>query len=132
MPRTVIDVEITGGIDSSDLLARAEALAPQLRTRAIAVEDARTLPADVVDSLETAEMFRLGLPETSVGSDRSRDTRAHGRSPRARKRFRSVGHHDGEHLDVLRLARSGRCCQATQRAAKTAIFIIVRPERPGR
>lgn len=45
-----------------DLPAAAAALAPQLRERAVEASAAGTLPGDVVDLLESAGMFRLGLP----------------------------------------------------------------------
>jgi alkylation response protein AidB-like acyl-CoA dehydrogenase len=54
--------DVAGEADPSDLPARAAALASTLRERADEAAAAGTLPADVVGLLESAGMFRLGLP----------------------------------------------------------------------
>jgi alkylation response protein AidB-like acyl-CoA dehydrogenase len=46
-------------LTAADLLARAKALAPVLRDRAEDIEEARRLPADVVDLLRDAGIFRM-------------------------------------------------------------------------
>jgi alkylation response protein AidB-like acyl-CoA dehydrogenase len=59
---SAVHPDLVGDAGPSDLLTRAAALAPQLRERADAASAAGTLPADVVGLLESAGMFRLGLP----------------------------------------------------------------------
>lgn len=62
MAASAVRLDVTGEADPSDLPARAAALAPQLRERADEAATAGTLPAGVVGLLESAGMFRLGLP----------------------------------------------------------------------
>lgn len=47
--------------DSGEILARAQELAPLLRERAEEIERARRLPADIVDLLRDAGVFRMGF-----------------------------------------------------------------------
>ena len=54
--------DVAGEADPPDLPARAAALASTLRERADEAAAAGTLPADVVGLLESAGLFRLGLP----------------------------------------------------------------------
>ncbi|HVT75414.1 MAG TPA: acyl-CoA dehydrogenase family protein [Acidimicrobiales bacterium] len=54
-------------IESTDLVARAAALAPELRERAAEGEALRTMPADLVATLKRAGLFRLALAETLGG-----------------------------------------------------------------
>jgi alkylation response protein AidB-like acyl-CoA dehydrogenase len=52
---------------STDVLGAAEALAPQIAARAAEVEQARRLPADLLQSLVDGGCFRLLLPGTHGG-----------------------------------------------------------------
>src|SRR5205823_6184715 len=45
----------------AEILARAQALAPRLRERAVEIEQARRLPADVVDMLRDTGVFRMAF-----------------------------------------------------------------------
>jgi alkylation response protein AidB-like acyl-CoA dehydrogenase len=47
--------------DAAEILARARALAPVLRERADEIEQARRLPADVVESLRSTGVFRMAF-----------------------------------------------------------------------
>lgn len=46
---------------AAEVLARARALAPELRLRAEEIEQARRLPADLVESLRATGVFRMGF-----------------------------------------------------------------------
>ncbi|MFD0201499.1 MULTISPECIES: acyl-CoA dehydrogenase family protein [Saccharothrix] len=49
-------------LTASDILARAKDLVPVLRERAADIEAARRLPADVVELLREAGVFRMAVP----------------------------------------------------------------------
>jgi len=53
--------------DSSEILARATALAPVLRERSEEIERARKIPSDIVTGLGRAGIFRLCVPRTLGG-----------------------------------------------------------------
>ncbi|MFF4099325.1 acyl-CoA dehydrogenase family protein [Streptomyces sp. NPDC001903] len=70
---------------AAELLARAKELAPQLRERSAEIEEARRLPADVVDLLRDAGVFRMafgrelgGLALTTMEQTEVVETLAHG------------------------------------------------------
>ncbi|MFJ7218057.1 acyl-CoA dehydrogenase family protein [Amycolatopsis sp. NPDC098790] len=54
---------------ASEILARAQALAPVLRDRAEEIERARRLPADVVDLLRGTGVFRMGFSRAHGGPE---------------------------------------------------------------
>jgi alkylation response protein AidB-like acyl-CoA dehydrogenase len=59
-------MEAAAARTTPDPVAAARALGPHLRTLSTEIEQARRLPADVVDTLRDAGLFRLGVP-VSVG-----------------------------------------------------------------
>jgi alkylation response protein AidB-like acyl-CoA dehydrogenase len=50
-------------LTGEEILARAKALAPELRKRSAEIERARTLPLDVVELLRATGVFRMGFTE---------------------------------------------------------------------
>ena len=63
--------EIVSGTGLSDkreeMLARADALAPEFRARAAEGETNRTMPADLAAKVKKAGLFRLSLPASLGG-----------------------------------------------------------------
>jgi indole-3-acetate monooxygenase len=57
-----------GVLDAAEILARAVALAPILRERAEEIEEARKLPADLVERLRDTGVFRTTFPGSWGGS----------------------------------------------------------------
>ncbi|MEE1757281.1 acyl-CoA dehydrogenase family protein [Streptomyces sp. SP18CS02] len=57
----------TKPVTADDILSRAEALVPVLRERSDDIEKARHLPADVVELLRGAGVFRMGVPRSWGG-----------------------------------------------------------------
>ncbi|GAA2393772.1 acyl-CoA dehydrogenase family protein [Catellatospora methionotrophica] len=58
-----------GPADAAEILARAQALAPRLRERAVEIEQARRLPADVVESLRATGVFGMGFTRDRGGPE---------------------------------------------------------------
>jgi alkylation response protein AidB-like acyl-CoA dehydrogenase len=67
MSETLLDATTPPSADG--LLDRAAALAPMLRRRAVEIEQARRLPADVLDALSSAGCFRVLHPATHGGAE---------------------------------------------------------------
>ena len=55
--------------ENADWIARARALTPLLDQAAPRIEAAKALPADVIDALHAAEMFRMLLPRSLGGAE---------------------------------------------------------------
>ena len=55
----------------ADIYQNARALGPFLRERSDAIEEARTLPADVVERMRAAGVFRLAMPKAWGGPEMS-------------------------------------------------------------
>jgi alkylation response protein AidB-like acyl-CoA dehydrogenase len=56
-------------ITAAEILARAYALAPELREQAVRIEEARHLPPDVVEQLRATGVFRMGVPRSLGGPE---------------------------------------------------------------
>ena len=56
-------------MDTSDIPSRARALVPLLAAAAPRIEEARALPADVLDALHAAGIFRMLLPRSLGGAE---------------------------------------------------------------
>ncbi|MFJ6675687.1 acyl-CoA dehydrogenase family protein [Actinosynnema sp. NPDC091369] len=54
---------------AEDILAAVRALAPKLRERSVEIEQNRRLPADVVEMLRSAGVFRMGFAKEFGGPD---------------------------------------------------------------
>ncbi|WP_261566379.1 acyl-CoA dehydrogenase family protein [Frankia gtarii] len=54
---------------AADILAAVKAIAPQLRERSVEIEHNRRLPADVVELLRSAGVFRMGFAKEFGGPD---------------------------------------------------------------
>ncbi|MDH6580002.1 acyl-CoA dehydrogenase family protein [Kitasatospora sp. MAP5-34] len=56
-------------LDSEEILARAQALAPEFRLRSDEIERERRLPADVVELLRGTGVFRMAMPKSLGGPE---------------------------------------------------------------
>ncbi|GIG59848.1 hydroxylase [Longispora fulva] len=61
--------KVAGPADAAEILARARELAPVLRDRAVEIEQARRLPSDVVESLRSTGVFRMGFSRDRGGPE---------------------------------------------------------------
>lgn len=66
---TILDSVEAAPLTAEDVLARARAAAPLLRERSAEIEQARCLPADVVDLLRGTGVFRMALPRSWGGPE---------------------------------------------------------------
>src|SRR3954454_5570789 len=65
-----MDVRESGRLDAAtDYIARARCVAPLLAAAAPRIDAARELPADVVDTMHEAGMFRLLVPRSIGGAE---------------------------------------------------------------
>ncbi|MDQ3576145.1 MAG: acyl-CoA dehydrogenase family protein, partial [Actinomycetota bacterium] len=62
---TVEATERALDIPAEEILPRAKALAPLLRERAVAIEENRHLPADIVAALKETGAFRVAVADSS-------------------------------------------------------------------
>ena len=56
-------------LQAGDIMCRAEALVPMLRERSVEIDEARALPADVVDALRNSGAFRMLMPRAWGGPE---------------------------------------------------------------
>jgi alkylation response protein AidB-like acyl-CoA dehydrogenase len=66
---TILHDQTTEVLDFDEILARAKALRPSLVERAAEIDEARRLPADIVDSLKKAGAFRMNMPASWGGPE---------------------------------------------------------------
>src|SRR5215472_5135276 len=58
-----------GAMGPDEILAAAEALLPEIRSRAEEISELRQLPSDLVDSLRAAGLFRMAAPRARGGPE---------------------------------------------------------------
>lgn len=64
---TLVKQPTTAALDAADILANARAMAPAIAARSAEIEALRRLPADLVESLRTAGVFRMGRASAKGG-----------------------------------------------------------------